>query len=493
MESAVNKEETYHTTDAIRGSAAQAATLALVPKASNRGTAAWVDPAVWRRISVAILMTMDSFALLAGLVLAGYFAKGETRVADIVHFAPILLAVWLIVFVAWDLYAARPAQWNFGALLGAVLSGMGLLIIVAIVYPPSGFSLEEISLATFFIVFLEGGLWLLYKRGGSLISQRELGAAPSLIIGEDEERARVRQAIESSQGAYTCVGELNTDAGIIDLSILRQILDRTRAKTVILAGTERLSQGQFPDLLRSMRLRKVKVNLVSSASVLMNSKPVVLQEGAGIPLLEVGSPRLDSIPWMLKRMVDVVGSFVGLIALSPLLLIVALLIRLTSPGPIYFRQKRVGTDEKVFTCYKFRSMYQDAERRQAELEAQNEAGGVIFKIKNDPRITPIGRFIRASSVDELPQLLNVLKGEMSLVGPRPLPLRDFERMEDQDKRRLATVPGITGLWQISGRSDLSFEEMLRLDLYYIENWALSLDIWILLKTVMVVLRHDGAR
>jgi exopolysaccharide biosynthesis polyprenyl glycosylphosphotransferase len=224
----------------------------------------------------------------------------------------------------------------------------------------------------------------------------------------------------------------------------------------------------------------------------VSNKPIAFQEDSGVPLLEVGSPRLDSFPWMLKRMLDVVGSFGGLIVLSPLLIMVAILIKLTSPGPVFFRQKRVGADEKIFTCYKFRSMYEDAERRQAELEGQNEAGGVIFKIKNDPRITPIGRFIRDSSIDELPQLINVLKGEMSLVGPRPLPLRDFERMGELDKKRLGTVPGITGFWQVSGRSDLSFEEMLRLDLYYIENWALSLDMRILFKTILVVLRHSGA-
>jgi exopolysaccharide biosynthesis polyprenyl glycosylphosphotransferase len=212
----------------------------------------------------------------------------------------------------------------------------------------------------------------------------------------------------------------------------------------------------------------------------------------GFPFLEVGSPRLDSMPWAFKRILDIGGSFAGLILLSPLLVTVAMLIKLTSPGPVFFRQKRVGADEKVFTCYKFRSMYQDAERRQAELEARNEAGSVIFKVKNDPRITPVGRFIRRWSIDELPQLINVFTGEMSLIGPRPLPVRDFELMSEQDKQRLGTVPGITGFWQISGRSDLSFEEMLRLDLYYIENWSLLLDAKILLKTLMVVLRHDGA-
>jgi len=491
VESAVTEEDTNAVSEAAE-SAVHVVASSLVPKAANSGLKTWVGSIVWPRLTILGLITMDALALLVGLVLAGYVAGGESPVAEVARFAPLLLAVWFVIFVAWDLYVQKPGQRSPGALLGAVLSGMGLLLIVSIVYPSSGLSIEEISLATLFIIVSEGCLRLLYKQGTRFISSREFAATPTLIIGEDEERARIRKAMEGSPGAYICVGELSTHFGAVDLSILRQALDQTGARNVILAGTDRLSQVQFLDLLNSMRLRKVRVKLVTRAHTLVDSKPIVVQENSGVLLLDVGSPQLDSRPWMLKRMLDVVGSFVGLIVLSPLLIIVAGLIKLTSPGPVFFRQKRIGADEKIFTCYKFRSMYEDAERRQAELEGQNEAGGVIFKIKNDPRITPIGRFIRDSSIDELPQLINVLKGEMSLVGPRPLPLRDFERMRERDKKRLGTVPGITGYWQVSGRSDLSFEEMLRLDLYYIENWALFLDLRILLKTVMVVLRHDGA-
>ena len=447
---------------------------------------------VWPRLSVIGSITMDACALLAGLALAGHVVGGESRVAEVVRFAPVLLAVWFMIFVAWDLYTQKPDQRSLGMLLGAVLSGMGLLMVVSIVYPSSGLSIKEVALATLFIVVLEGGLQFLYKQGKRFIASQGLTATPALIIGEGEERARIRQALEGNPGAYACVGELNAHAGAIDLTILRQALDRTGARSVILAGADRLSQVQFPDLLRSMRLRKVAVKLVPGACTLDDIKPIAVQKHSGVLLLDVRSPRLDGFPWMLKRMLDVIGSFAGLVVLSPLLIVIAALIKLTSPGPVFFRQKRVGADERIFTCYKFRSMYEDAERRQAELEVQNEAGGVIFKIKNDPRITPIGRFIRDSSIDELPQLINVLKGEMSLVGPRPLPLRDFDHMGEGDKARLGIVPGITGYWQVSGRSDLSFEEMLRLDLYYIENWSLLLDFRILIRTIKVVLRHDGA-
>jgi exopolysaccharide biosynthesis polyprenyl glycosylphosphotransferase len=235
----------------------------------------------------------------------------------------------------------------------------------------------------------------------------------------------------------------------------------------------------------------VKLRVVPGAITLMKSKPI-LSENVGVPLFEVGYPRLDNTQRGLKRLLDVVGSLFGLVLLFPLLLAVAALIKATSPGPVFFRQKRAGADGKVFLCYKFRSMYADAEKRQVELEAQNEADGAIFKIKNDPRVTPVGRFIRRWSIDELPQLINVLFGEMSLVGPRPMPLRDFEQMGELHKKRLAAVPGITGYWQASGRSDLFFEDMVRLDLYYIENWSLGLDVKIILKTVGTVLRHEGA-
>jgi exopolysaccharide biosynthesis polyprenyl glycosylphosphotransferase len=198
-----------------------------------------------------------------------------------------------------------------------------------------------------------------------------------------------------------------------------------------------------------------------------------------------------------KRTMDVVGSWLGLIFLTPVLAVIAVLIRLDSRGPILFRQERMGLGGRVFWCLKFRTMVPDAERRLRDLEARNEAaGGVLFKIKDDPRITPLGRFLRRSSLDELPQLWNVLVGEMSLVGPRPLQLRDSEKLEKLDPegyaRRLSVIPGITGPWQVGGRSEVSSDRMLRLDLDYVEKWSLRVDLAILVKTVVVVLGGRGA-
>ena len=200
---------------------------------------------------------------------------------------------------------------------------------------------------------------------------------------------------------------------------------------------------------------------------------------------------------MIKRGLDVVGSFCGLVALSPVLAVVAVLIRLDSEGPILFRQTRTGLGGREFSCFKFRTMVVGAEAKLRDLEACNEsAGGVLFKIKEDPRVTRLGRFLRKSSIDEIPQLWNVLVGQMSLVGPRPLQLRDSHRLEalapESFQRRLSVMPGVTGPWQVGGRSEVDSLGMLRLDLDYVENWTLGTDLEILVKTVGVVLYRKGA-
>ena len=215
-----------------------------------------------------------------------------------------------------------------------------------------------------------------------------------------------------------------------------------------------------------------------------------------IGLLESIAPG-DSVRSSAKRVMDLVGSACGLILLVPVLLAVALLVKLETRGPILFRQRRMGLGGRVFWCLKFRTMVTDAEQRLRDLEARNEsAGGVLFKIKDDPRVTPLGRFLRRTSLDELPQLWNVLVGEMSLVGPRPLQLRDSEKLAELDPegyaRRLSVVPGVTGPWQVGGRSNMDSVRMLRLDLDYVDNWSIATDLEILARTVVVVLACRGA-
>jgi exopolysaccharide biosynthesis polyprenyl glycosylphosphotransferase len=441
-----------------------------------------------RTLSVAVLILIDSAALALGVLVLAYLAGTGQEVAA---YLPIMLAVGLALFAAHDLYNRAARRRNPGVLVGAVMWWAGLLVIGSVVYPESMLGLGGVLLAALLALVVSGTLRLLYEQGVEWIYRRGSFRIPTLVIGEKEDRERLIRTLSTSPSAYSLVGELDLSGGKVDLPRLRETLDETKVRNLILAGAERLTDDEFLDLLRSVRLRKVKLRVVPGAITLLNSKPV-LSEDVGVPLFEVGYPRLDNTQQLLKRMLDVVGSLLGLVLLSPLLLVVALAIKLTSEGPVLFRQKRVGVDEKMFVCYKFRSMYEDAEAQQAKLEAANEADWAVRKIKNVALITPVGRFIRRWSIDELPQLINVLKGEMSLVGPRPLPLHDFELLSELHKKRLAATPGMSGYWQISGRKNLSFEDMVRLDLYYIENWSLSFDIKIILKTVGTVLRREGA-
>ncbi|ACO31197.1 exopolysaccharide biosynthesis polyprenyl glycosylphosphotransferase family protein [Bacillus cereus 03BB102] len=195
----------------------------------------------------------------------------------------------------------------------------------------------------------------------------------------------------------------------------------------------------------------------------------------------------------MKRLIDIVGSFCGIIILLPVFIIVAICIKLEDPkGPVFFKQIRVGKDEKDFGMYKFRSMVTDAEEKLQDLLQHNEVSGAMFKMKDDPRVTKIGKFIRKTSIDELPQLINVLKGEMSLVGPRPPLLREVKTYTAYDKQRLKVIPGCTGLWQVSGRSNIGFREMVELDLYYIQYRSILFDFKIILKTVFVLFGSKDA-
>ena len=227
-------------------------------------------------------------------------------------------------------------------------------------------------------------------------------------------------------------------------------------------------------------------------------KPEEQFEGSIAPLLQSGDwVRYASPPLLVKRGVDLAGASVGLILLTPVLLLIALLIRLEGRGPIFFRQPRLGYRGRLFRVIKFRTMCADAEQRLGPLEDSNEsAGGVLFKLRDDPRVTRFGRFLRRYSLDELPQLINILCGEMSLVGPRPLQLRDSERLLALDPkifaRRLDVLPGLTGPWQVGGRSELNYERMVELDMDYVKNWSNALDLKIIAKTFFVVLLRRGA-
>ena len=214
--------------------------------------------------------------------------------------------------------------------------------------------------------------------------------------------------------------------------------------------------------------------------------------GSGVPLFDLRPPILVGWDWALKRAFDITVSVLLIVVGLPLWLLIALAIKLESRGPVFYVDRRVGVGEREFGMLKFRTMIAGAAEHQVELEHANEASGALFKIRNDPRVTRVGRILRRFSIDEMPQLVNVARGEMSLVGPRPLPLRDYELLEDWHRARYLVLPGMTGLWQISGRSGLAFDDLVRLDFTYLDNWSIWLDISIIAKTVPAVISGRGA-
>lgn len=276
------------------------------------------------------------------------------------------------------------------------------------------------------------------------------------------------------------------------LDQLDKVLEVCKVDRVIIAFS-RASHQQLLSCIRTCRDHHVAVDVVPRLFELVEGAQSMSQIG-GVPLLSIGAPPLNQASRAAKRALDVIGSALLLVVLSPLLLATAIAIKIDSRGPVFFRQTRAGRGQKTFRMVKFRSMYRDAEERKKQFEAENEAtDGVMFKIKRDPRVTRVGRFLRRTSLDELPQLINVLKGDMSLVGPRPLILEESQHAaRDWHARRLDLRPGITGLWQVSGRSDIPFQDMVRFDYQYVSGWSLARDIEILLATIPVVLSRRGA-
>jgi exopolysaccharide biosynthesis polyprenyl glycosylphosphotransferase len=248
---------------------------------------------------------------------------------------------------------------------------------------------------------------------------------------------------------------------------------------------------QLLDIVEQAHRRGVQVRVAPKTTALLTERAEYIP-GQGTPLFELRPPAFAGTDWVVKRVFDVVVSVLVIVLGLPIWLAIAAAIKLGSRGPVLYRDRRIGLNERPFMMLKFRTMYADAAARQAQLEAANEAEGPLFKIRDDPRVTPVGHFLRRFSLDEIPQVLNVLRGQMSLVGPRPLPVRDYERLEGWHRKRYLVLPGMTGLWQIAGRADLSFDDLVRLDFYYLENWSIWLDISVLAKTVPAVIAARGA-
>jgi exopolysaccharide biosynthesis polyprenyl glycosylphosphotransferase len=330
------------------------------------------------------------------------------------------------------------------------------------------------------------------------------GAHRMVLVGTLPEALEVYTAVTRSPAAglipvaihitdgYAAARGIETPVPVYAGRDILALVREVGADTIAVCGSASAEPGELRRL--AWQLEGTGVDLVVAPQLTDIAGPRVhIRPIEGLPLLHVEEPTLSGPGWLTKNLLDRVAAFLGLLALSPLLAVIAIGIRTNSPGPVFFRQRRVGHEGRTFRVWKFRTMDVDAEEQKASLKELelNESDGMLFKIREDPRIFPFGQRLRATSLDELPQLINVLKGEMSLVGPRPLPADDGDYLGDV-RRRLLVRPGITGLWQVSGRSDLSWDESVRLDLYYVDNWSLTYDLGILWRTIWVVLRRKGA-
>ena len=313
-----------------------------------------------------------------------------------------------------------------------------------------------------------------------------------LLIGSQADNERVRAHVHKQvDDSIELIGEMDLNES--SLQDLVKLLHKLSPNGVIL-NAKHTFFGRVEKAIQVCEREGIEAWLVADFFQTQVSR-TSFDDLYGRPVMVFRSTPENSWEQVIKLMIDVAGALVLIVLSSPLFLFASLAIRLTSPGPILFRQQRCGLNGRPFTMLKFRSMASDAEQRKQELAELNEMSGPVFKVARDPRITPIGRFLRKHSIDELPQLLNVLRGEMSLVGPRPLPVDEVERFDDPShRRRLSVKPGLTCLWQVSGRNNLrDFEEWVRLDLQYIDNWSIWLDLKSLWRTIPVVFTGAGAR
>jgi exopolysaccharide biosynthesis polyprenyl glycosylphosphotransferase len=385
----------------------------------------------------------------------------------------------------------------------AVGGGLALLVVTAFIY--------KADFVARSFVFLLGGIQLAMLIVGRVIlleivaaiRRQDVDGHRVLVVGCGEQAIAFASSLGRSSpwnnrlvGHITVPGERCHDAAepiVGELERITKLLDSEPVDEVVFA-VPGYDASRFADALQACDERGIDVLLSMPSVIPPSGSKVEIASVTGFDLPMLGMTRVPTAQGRLlvKRIVDIAGALVGLLLASPVLIGTILAIKITSPGPVFFKQVRAGRHGRKFTMFKFRSMVVDAEKLRAKLEHLNEMNGPVFKIKKDPRITAVGRFIRATSIDELPQLFNVLLGDMSLVGPRPPLPSEVGQYEPWQRRRLSVKPGLTGLWQVSGRNQVDFEQWMALDLQYIDNWSLWLDMKILFRTVPAVLRGSGA-
>lgn len=435
----------------------------------------------------------------------GLWRMGETPVVEYRRLMLAVLAIWAPMYHRSNLYRPDPSATVLGILWRfARANFLATVILFALTYflriweePSRWFMGLFVALncllgAAVRVLLSELlGRWL--RQG---MSMRRV-----LIVGAGDAGRRLAAAISNQAAGFQIVGVLDDaatpdDEVLPDVRILGPVsqlderLARGEADEVLVAMGELDSEAQKRCIETCMRYNVVWKIVPSLYEMLLDR--VSVDEVGGVPLIGMKTSNVIGVNYLLKRGIDLAGGALLLLFCAPVMAAAALAVKIGSPGPVFYRHTRVGYKLKPFTFLKFRSMYVGADRDKEALRSRNERQGPVFKMANDPRVTPVGRFLRKYSIDELPQIFHVLAGRMSLIGPRPPLPEEVAEYEEWQKRRLDAPPGITGLWQVSGRHRLSFDEMVKLDLYYIENWSLALDLKIAVRTLLVVLSGDSA-
>jgi exopolysaccharide biosynthesis polyprenyl glycosylphosphotransferase len=453
----------------------------------------------WPLILAGITFGVDLVALIAAYILAKVILKDDLDFS-ISHPIFATIAIWPVVFAIYGLYDLRRpthATAELQRLFNAI--AISLLLVVLFVFvtkltTPRDFIpiLLVISLAT-----VTTGR-LITRRLGHSLNAHAVTSQVTLIAGtNDEARALARTLQRRPWMGYRVCGFVEvTPSGlhVMDglpvfgtVDDIAEISTEHNVQSVIIAGSA--AGGATLQSIDSALSANISVR-VSPGLANLGAARVILEPIDGMALFSLRRHRFSRRQRLLKRSLDITVTSVAMVIATPLMLGIALAIKLTSPGPVLFRQRRVGAQEREFTILKFRTMVVGAHDQRDALD--NEADGLLFKMRRDPRVTRVGRFLRKTSLDELPQLFNVLRGEMSLVGPRPALPEETARYAESQRGRLRVKPGVTGLWQVNGRHDLAFEDYVRYDLFYVENWSLTMDLYILAKTIPALLTARGS-
>lgn len=486
---------------------------------AQRPTVPGVDPARrWQHLYAGRLRVSDSVIVFASVMLAQYVRFGESPARTSAYSGPVM-TLFSVLFATLWLSALAVFQTRSPRVIGAGIDEyrrigsasfwtFGIIAMVTL--------LAKVDLARGYLAIAlpVGTIALLTSRS---LWRRHIGTLRArgqcqtkvLAIGDRQAVSHLAQELARAPRAGcvvvgVCIPGYGPSRGNTLTVQGREVpilgderhaiaaIDSCGADTVAVTRTEHFGVRGIRELM--WQLETKDVDLVVSPGVMdVAEARLTLQLTAGLPLLHVEKPQYEGTQRFQKQAFDFLFSLAALIAAAPLLMVAAIAVKLTSRGPIFYRSERIGIDGNPFTMLKFRTMTDGADRQIDHLLPQNECtGGVLFKMRKDPRVTPVGRVLRRFSIDELPQFVNVLKGDMSVVGPRPPLRREVENYAGDVKRRLLVKPGVSGLWQVSGRSDLSWEESVRLDLSYVDNWSMAGDLMIVAKTVKAVLTSHGA-